>query len=330
MDLESEEFMTLLTDALRAGPASPEWHQAVGILRTAGAGANVDEMQLLVRAREDLESGREYRAVKAGPGFTRKVLAGIEEEKTSKGRGLPSANLVLLLAVGVILAVVVVVAVSLVKNPPDPNRAHVDELNGIYLVNPAATLNFEDGTESPPQWRTIGEVPLKVKDRHLAPSTTQPTKDDKREYKAGAIVLAESIGPDQARMIDATLRVNGPTEGVIPEVFVAEGPIDNLKASSARELAWLLKGGIAQAVLPDGSVLPSPGEKLDLKKSPLVNVKIRFNKDTVIVESGDRRVYEGPHNLSATAPRYVGVRFLRKVGDGSDGVWLLTVNVLKP
>jgi hypothetical protein len=330
MDLESEQFMTLLTDALRAGPASPEWHQAVGILRAAGAGANVDEMQLLVRAREDLESGREYRAVKAGPGFTRKVLAGIDEEGNAKGRSLPSANLIALLAIGVILAVVVVVALSLVKNPPDPNREQVDKLSGIYLVNPVSTVNFETANEIPPQWRLVGEVPLKVKDHHLAPATTQPTKDDKREYKAGAIVLAESISPDQARMIDATIRVNGATEGIIPEVFVAEGPLDSVKASSKREFVWLLKGGVAQAVWPDGSLVPSPGEKLDLKKSPVVNVKIRFDKETVIVESGERRVYEGPHNLSGSAPRYLGVRFLRKVGDGSDGVWLVSVNVLKP
>jgi hypothetical protein len=175
----------------------------------------------------------------------------------------------------------------------------------------------------------VGEVPLKVNNKHLAPSTTQPTKDDKREYKAGAVVLAESIAPDQARMVDVTLQIKGVGDGVIPEVFVAEGPVDSVKASSGRELVWLLKGGVAQVALPDLSV-PAQGEKLDVKKPITVNVKIRFNKDTAIVESGDKRVYEGPHKLSATAPRYVGVRFRRKVGDSSDGVWLVSVNVLKP
>jgi hypothetical protein len=61
MDLESEQFMTLLTDALRAGPGSPEWHQAVGALRASGGAKGADEMQMLVRAREDLESGRGLR-----------------------------------------------------------------------------------------------------------------------------------------------------------------------------------------------------------------------------------------------------------------------------
>jgi hypothetical protein len=112
MDLESEQFMTLLTDALRAGPGSPEWHQAIGVLRTSGGSAGADEYQMLVRAREDLESGRDYRSVKAGPGFTRKVLAAIEEEGSATPKGLPSATLIAMLASGVILAVVAVVARS--------------------------------------------------------------------------------------------------------------------------------------------------------------------------------------------------------------------------
>lgn len=329
MDIESEQFMTLLTDALRAGPGSPEWHQAVGILRSAGAGENVDEMQLLVRAREDLESGRGYRAITAGPGFTRKVMTGIEEEGNVARRGLPSANLIALLAAGVILAVVVVVGVALFRNPPDPNREQVEKLSSIYLVNSVAQLDFKDDAEIGPQWKLIGEVPLKVNNKRLGPATTQATKDDKHEYKAGAVVLAESIAPDQARMVDVTFKVGKQTD-VLPEVFVAEGPLDPATAGGSKELFWLLKGGTAQVFLPPGVIPPGSGEKIDPKTISTINVKVRFNKDTVIVDSGDKRLYEGPNKLSASAPRYVGVRFRRKVGDESNGVWLLSVNVLKP
>lgn len=330
IDLESEQFMTLLTDALRAGPGSPEWHQAVGVLRTSGgASATADEYQMLVRAREDLESGRDYRAVKAGPGFSRKVLQGIEEEGTgAKAKGLPSANLIALLAGGVLLAVVVVLAIVLFRNPP-ADRGNVERLQSVYFVNPVVQLNFEDATEVPAEWKLVGEVPLKVHPKDgLAPATTQPTKDDKREYKAGALVLAESVGPDQPRMIDATFKLARPVEGIIPEVFVAEGPMDSSKAN--REFVWLLKGAATpQVVLADGSV-PVLAEKPDGKRTPTLNVKVRFNKDTVIVESGEKRLYDGPHRLSETAPRYVGVRFRRKVEDKSDGVYLQSIKVLKP
>jgi hypothetical protein len=70
LNIESEEFMTLLGEALRAGPASPEWHQAVGILRAHGGDS--DEYQMLCAARERLESGKEYRSLRAGPGFGKK------------------------------------------------------------------------------------------------------------------------------------------------------------------------------------------------------------------------------------------------------------------
>jgi hypothetical protein len=92
---------------------------------------------------------------------------------------------------------------------------------------------------------------------------------------------------------------------------------------------WQLKGGAARVALADGKV-PVQGEKIDPKKTPSVNVKVRFNKDVVIIESGENRLYEGPHKLSESSPRYVGVRFRRKAGDASEGVWLTGINVSRP
>src|SRR5437763_11983608 len=119
VDLQSEQFMTLLTDALRSGPGSPEWHQAVKILRASDQ--NVDEYTLLYTAREHLESGKEYRSVRAGAGFTRKVLDSIDEQAT--GGGVPTANIIALIAAGVILIVVAVVGVMLLKGgSPEQQR----------------------------------------------------------------------------------------------------------------------------------------------------------------------------------------------------------------
>jgi hypothetical protein len=340
MDLQSEQFMTLLTDALRAGPGSPEWHQAVGVLRASGGANGADEYQMLVRAREDLESGRDFRSVKPGAGFTRKVMQGIEEEGGgSKGTGLPSASLIAFLGVGVVLAVAVVVAVTLFRKTPEnngQNQQQIEQLRTVYFVNPVAQVSFEgaDAAAVPPgpEWKAVGEVPLEVKRRDgLGPAATQPTaKDDKQAYKAGALVRSEAIGADQAMMVDVTFRAARSTDAVIPQVFVSEGPVDAAKGTSGRELVWLMKNGTMQVALPDLSV-PGQGEKVDLKKQPVsVNVKVRFDKEMVIVDAGDKRLYEGPHKLSAGTPRYVGVRFLRKVGDGAEGVWLTSINLLKP
>lgn len=328
VDLESELFQNLLTDALRAGPGSPEWHQAVGALRASGA-KNADEYQLLVRAREDLESGRDYRAVKAGSGFTRKVMEGLEAEGDGKAKGIPSANIIALLSAGVILAVVVVLAVALLKNAPsDVDKGRLEQLRGMYFVTPVVLGNFDAGGEIGSEWKMAGEVALKpVKNVGLSPATTQPSAD-KREYKAGAIVRSESVPPGQAMMVDVSFKVRGVSDAVVPQVFVSEGAVDAVKGTSERELVWLMRGGQAQVVLPDGTI-PATGEKLDGKRPHTVNVKIRFDKEMVIVESGEKKLWEGAHKLSGTAPRYIGVRFLRKVGDATDGVGLSSISVLK-
>src|SRR2546421_8100566 len=113
IDLQSDEFMTLLTDALRAGPGSPEWSQAVKALRASNQ--NMDEYTLLYTAREHLESGKDYRSVRAGPGFTRKLLGGIEQESQS-GTGVPTASIIALLAAVTILVGVVFEGYNLLKS----------------------------------------------------------------------------------------------------------------------------------------------------------------------------------------------------------------------
>jgi hypothetical protein len=221
-----------------------------------------------------------------------------------------------------------VIAIVLFKNPPPADRGNIERLQSVYFINAAAQLGFEDSQEIPAEWKRVGEVALNVKARDgLGPASTQPNSD-KRDYKAGALVLAESVAPDQPRMIDATFKLARPTDAIIPEVFIAEGPLDSSKAN--RELVWMLaKGGTPQIVLADGSV-PTLADRPDARKPQTLNVKVRFNKDTVIVEMGDKRLYDGPHKLSESTPRYLGVRFRRKVDDKTDGVYLQSIKVLKP
>jgi len=90
----SDPFFTLLTDALRAGPGSPEWRDAVAQLKVNGE--PVDEHRLLIEAREALESGRDYRSIRAGAGFTRKLLTNLDKESPREGQKtrFPTATIV--------------------------------------------------------------------------------------------------------------------------------------------------------------------------------------------------------------------------------------------
>src|SRR5215204_5175060 len=109
--IESDPFLTLLTHALRAGPGSPEWHQAVGKLRGEGADGS-DEYKLLAAAREHLESGRDFRAVRAGPGFTSRLLTRIDGESATRS-GVPTANVIMIVSALAIVAALGAVALLL-------------------------------------------------------------------------------------------------------------------------------------------------------------------------------------------------------------------------
>src|SRR5438094_961308 len=115
--VETDPLFQLLTDALRAGPGSPEWHQAVAKVREGGVSPSehADEFRLLVDVREHLESGKDWRTVRAGPGFTRKLFDRLDEEDPGGRRqGLPAATLIALLGGLAIVAVLAVVAWQLI------------------------------------------------------------------------------------------------------------------------------------------------------------------------------------------------------------------------
>src|SRR4051812_39135997 len=152
----SDDFMELLTDALRAGPGSPEWHQAVIELRKQGGDTAADDYKLLWTARERLASGKQdrsvkagaggspwvfggrerlasgkqYRSIKAGPGFTRRLLDGIERLPVpgTKARSAPVATIIALASVLVLLGVIAVVAYWTWTAPSAPGPENLSTL----------------------------------------------------------------------------------------------------------------------------------------------------------------------------------------------------------
>jgi hypothetical protein len=329
IDLQSDEFMTLLTDALRAGPGSPEWSAAVKALRASNQ--NVDEFTLLQQAREDLESGKEYRSVRAGPGFTRKLLSGIDEESQGAA-GVPTASIIALLAAGTILVVVAIVGVMLLKGGGNnPQQQAIEQLNTTIFGNKFLTGTFGQGATLPPEgWRTFGDLPLMAKGGELRPAaTTAPASEPTSGgYRAGGIVSAASVPANLAIEVDATLKTGKLTEDGILQVFVSDEPITDANAAGSHAMVWQLKGNESRVFLADASA-GAVAEKVGNWKND-VGVKMLLNRDTVIVQAAGKQLYAGPHKLSADAPRYVGVRFLGKSGEKWDGLGVTSAAVLKP
>src|SRR4051812_33107952 len=151
LDFESDQFLRLLTEALRAGPASPEWHQAVARLRTEHS-AQIDEFKLLVAARQHLESGKEYRSVRAGPEFTRKIMTSLEAEEPAIARRhtqVPKATIIAIISAALMIGVVALFVWFLI---PGKNEAPIaiDALANTYFSEPAMSASFD--TPLDPQW----------------------------------------------------------------------------------------------------------------------------------------------------------------------------------
>jgi hypothetical protein len=348
LDLQSDQFMTLLTDALRSGPGSPEWHQAVKALRAAPNDSHADEYQLLYAARERLEAGKEYRSVRAGPGFSRKVMQGVDEEG-QPATGLPAANIIALLAAGAILVVVIVIGISLLKGSGNPQQQKVDELGNLIFGNKFLSATFMGGTgaagttakfTAPAGWAHFGDLPLvATKQGELRPTTEPttppPSTSASATYRAGGLVTAAPMPAAQPLEVDVTLKVNRTADDGIVQIFVSDEPITDDNAAGGHALVWQLTGAEARIFLANGQAAPQQGEKVPSGRE--LQVKLALNRDTALAEitsgatSPAKRQYAGPHALDPEKPRYAGVRFLRRAAsDKWEHLGVVSITLQKP
>jgi len=324
LDIENDPFLVLLTDALRAGPGSPQWHEAVAKLKTSAE--PVDEYQLLIEARQALESGKDYRSVRAGPGFTRKLLNDIERQKPSgvRARGIPVASLTALLAGAVIVIVAAILVFELYPrtNPtPSPGAKGIEDLASTYFPDTVLSSTFEMGI--PSAWRTLGGLPLECRDGlRAAAADVQPGN-----YVGGGVVSIDSFSADQPFSALVTIRIGKPEETLIPQVFVTNSSdfSSDRAVSSGIELVWQLKGGQQQAVsggdIKSHASLPA--------HSPTLSVRLVVNHDLAVMECNGHRLWAGP-NAFGDKPRYLGVRFLRTAGTASGQITVQSIRVQKP
>jgi hypothetical protein len=342
LDFESDSFLALLTDALRAGPGSPQWHEAVGRLRGVGgaAVARADEYRLLVVAREHLESGKSYRSVRAGPGFTRRLMASIEEQAAAPAAPPDrTAKTVAIVSGAVALVVLVIVGYLLWSAADRAKLARSDGQGPTLLVNTVTTADFS-ARALPADWRTIGRMPLQLTRGTLRP-TTNPT--DVTTATAGAsggaasgaavgatgggIVWNQPISHSEPFAVIASLRAYRLESDLIAQVFVTDDPtFSDDNAISPHELVWLIESNEARVILPGGRVESQTSLPQDYRGG--LNVKIEIDGDRASVELGSKRLWAGSSGLDPSKPRFAGVRFLRRVNaGGADGVAFDSVRI---
>ena len=324
---EHDPFFQLLTEALRAGPGSAQWGEAVAKLRDGGLEGG-DEYKLILRAREDIGLGRDFRKVSAGPGFTRKILDAVEREG-ARGSGVPTATIVAILSGIVILAVIVTVIVIMSRGggAKDPQQAAIERLERATAPISVASVTFNGQTQWPPDgFRVVEGVTLdatkelKVSGPAPAAATTQASK-----FSSGGLISSTSLSAVIPAAIEAEVVLPPAGTGQpLTQLFVSDST--ELKpdpASPVREIAWTYRDGRAsidvQGRAPESVALGAPGDTL--------KVSIRFDRDTAIVEAGGRRLYAGPHGLDPDKPRYAGLRFLQADGDTGESVRVRSISL---
>lgn len=323
----TDPFLHLLTDALRAGPGSAQWGEAVARLREGGV-QGADEYKLILRARENIESGRDYRAVTPGAGFTRKLLDEIDREGGGQRRGIPVATLIAVVSAGVILAVLITALVLISGgDAKTPEQEAIGRLEATSFSVAAASLDLAGG-EAPgtPGWRKIGQLAFEPGTGLEAAAAPQGGQG---EFFGGGLVTSDPLPPDRAGSVEAEVVLPPSAKGTgSAQVFVSDSPdFSPDRATSPREVVWIYREGRVTVDANGGS----QGEGVDVggggAAGQTLKVRITFDRDVAIVESGGRRLYAGPHGLQPDSPRYVGVRFIRAAGEAGESATIRSVNV---
>lgn len=316
LDFESSQLQ-LVTDALRAGPGSPQWREALAAFEHA---PGADEYKLLYAARERLASGREYREVRAGPGFTRQVFDAIEREESASPAALPSANLIAAISAIVILGIVLAVGWMVV---PRGEKVVAEDLSQTYFVNTRSVTKF-DG-ELGMEWSAFGSLAISADDG-LKPILKSL---DKTVFRGGGVIYERTFSPDQPFAIEASVKLPKTSDDLVVQVFIADDRnFGEESATSPHELVFSLRGGDGSVVLPDGSVATSSGK---VRTGAPIDVKISVNRTQGMVEVDGKRVWLGKNELDATRPRVAGVRFLARGAPGdTDAPIIESARVLTP
>jgi hypothetical protein len=316
VDLESDAFLTLLTEALRAGPGSPSWHEAIERLRAGGI-QFADEYRLLVRAREHLESGKSYRSLRAGPGFTQKLMASIEQEAVRGSAIASTTTTVAVISAGIMLVVLLVIGYLLwnAEKPP------VTPDGNVLLVNTVAEVGF-DGT-LPSDWRLVGKLPVE-----FTRSAMRRKVGTDSPATGGGVTWSQPIAPGEPFAVIASVRAYRPEEDLIAQVFVTDQPnFSDDNGTTPHELVWLLQGQQMQVIHPGGRVVAQSDQAADLRGS--MTISITVDRDQASVDFGSRRqrIWSGENGLDPAKPRYVGVRFLTRSKDAGDQVVFQSMRV---
>ena len=324
LDFEADQFLKLLTDALRAGPGSPQWHQAMLRLQAAPeAAGGADEYRMLCDARAHLESGKEYRSVRAGPNFTRSVMDAIAAQGIPGPRRFSTPKLIAVIAAILLLGTLAMVTYLLVANGVHSSvqTEAIDALSAKLLGNAITSLTLDQPPAN--DWKVLGKLPLDFS-KGMRP---KPAAVKSRDVIAGGLLWQTPLAPDTPFEVEATLKVNRSTDDLVPEIAISDSDdFSDENATASHELVWILQSNQAKVVLPSGRL----GAQSSLAKGshdPLT-IRLRIDQQNAIVVMDSKRIWAGASGLAIDKPRYIALRLLRRGNEKQDLLSFQSVRVL--
>jgi hypothetical protein len=312
--MDIDPFMQLLTDALRAGPGSPEWHQAVARVK-GGETGDGDEYALLVQARENLASGKQYRQIRAGAGFTRKLLANIDADIQAHKKSPLSASLISYLGAGLVIGVLAFVLFYLTQQG---GTGSTEDLSSLFFSSTVTAASLQGPL--PAAWHLIGPLPVDPA-KGLIPIGPQASAD----FQGGGVVTSTPMQATEPFAVEATFQFQHVSDECVPQLFVTDEPQFSAdRGTSPHELVWLVRDQAAQVALPSGELASATKKIVDTQS---VAVRIVVGSTNAVITCDGNVLWSGVSQLS-NKPRYVGVRLLCRKADKRSLVSVKDLRVL--
>lgn len=318
MASDTDNFEAVIAEALRAGPASPAWREAVDRLKAQGQTG--EDWTLLVKARERLEQGRTYRSIRAGEGFTRKLMGRLEETPQTAAAGVSPAAMIAAAAALVILFVVGVLAWNLFSSGEDP-AGRVD-LRNLLFVNTRLAQSFDDSV--PEHWKRLGALPTTARNG----LRVQPPPIVSADYAGGGLLLPFTPGAREPFAIEAVVDMPGKPANSVVQLFVSESAdFSPDRGTAPRELVLQLDQKQSRVITADGQ--GAAGLEGN-NRSRLITLRLLVSRDKCLVEQDGRTIWTGNHALAEEGARFIGVRLLTKGDAPRDGIVVRSVVVRAP
>lgn len=303
-------LMEKVAEALRAGPGTSQWEEALRAVGGAGMGERA-EWELLARVRRDMAAGKSWREVSAGPTFTRKLMGRLEEEGKEGGGGAGWAGWIAGLALAVLVGIGIYAAVQASKSAPTVRTAPAAGTDAVAFSSPRVVWDF--GMPWPGRTSIQGALKLDVSGDGLRPAEAKVGN-----VRVGGAALLEV--PLEEGVVEVTMEVpQNLAWNVGTQVFLTN--TTQLDAQTAvSEGEWVLqvdRGGAK--VVTGGLDVATPAA---IKRTPedVVIFRITLNQGRATVDSAGERIWEGDLGLAAGKERFVGVRFLARGDIGAAGV----------